>query len=192
MSDNIYRPRNVSLAAWLREEIMRLWEKNVSAVAIARALNPLLQERGEKALTRNAVIGHVYRARCAGDLRAEARTLSKINAERTKDREAEAAPPKVRAMPISLAPVRFTKSLPKENLTNYALPFVKVPPVAGGKRNVLTVGMRECHFPMDDFDKDGRRVYCGAPAISAVRQYCQHHNLIVYRRIQPVEEVNAL
>jgi hypothetical protein len=192
MSDNIYYPRNIPLSAWLREQILQLWEKNTSAVEIARKLNPLLRERGEKALTRNAVIGHVYRARVAGDLRAEARTLSKINAARSKDRETreENTPRIVKKSRVSLAVVRFTESPLKENLT-ILQPLLVKEPRRIGKRTVLTIRSNECHFPMEDFDKDGRRTYCGAEAVDVVRPYCQHHISIMYRRIV-APEMNAL
>jgi len=192
MSDNVYHPRNLPLSAWLREEIMRLWEKNVSAVEIARKINPLLKERNEKLLTRNAVIGHVYRARVAGDIRAEARTLSKINAERSKDREAreENTPRIVKKSQVSLAVVRFTESPLKENLTILQPVLVKEPRRIG-KRTVLTIRANECHFPMEDFDKDNRRFYCAKDVVSVLKPYCQHHISIMYRRVV-APEMNAL
>jgi hypothetical protein len=192
MSDNIYHPRNLPLSAWLREQILQLWEKNVSAVEIARTLNPLLRERGEKALTRNAVIGHVYRARVAGDIRAEARTLSKINAERSKDREAreENTPRIVKKNQVSLAVVRFTESPLKENLT-ILQPLLVKEPRRIGNRTVLTIRANECHFPMEDFDKDNRRFYCAKDVVSVLKPYCQHHISIMYRRVV-APEMNAL
>lgn len=192
MSDNLYRPKNAPMLAWLREQILQLWEKNTSAVEIARKLNPLLRDRGEKALTRNAVIGHVYRARVAGDIRAEARTLSKINAERSKDREAreENTPRIVKKSSVSLAVVRFTESPLKENLTILQPVLVKEPRRIG-KRTVLTIRSNECHFPMEDFDKDNRRFYCAKDVVSVLKPYCQHHLSIMYRRVVALE-MNAL
>lgn len=193
MSDNVYHPRNLPLSAWLREEIMRLWEKNVSAVEIARKINPLLKERNEKLLTRNAVIGHVYRARVAGDLRAEARTLSKINAARSVDRESRPKPPSVDRKSVSLSPVRFMIDIPKDNLTVDLAPLLVKEPYKTGNKTLLTIRAKECHFPTEDFDKDGRRIYCGAEAIDVVRPYCLHHRQIIYRRVIVEEDqMNAL
>lgn len=193
MSDNIYHPRNLPLSAWLREEIMRLWEKNVSAVEIARKINPLLKERNEKPLTRNAVIGHVYRARVAGDIRAEARTLSKINAARSLDTISRPKLPPVDRKSVSLSPVRFMIDISKDNLTVDLAPLLVKEPYKAGKKTVLTIQAKECHFPTEDFDKDGRRIYCGAEAIDVIRPYCLHHRQIIYRRIVVEEDqMNAL
>ena len=183
MSDNIYRPKNAPMLAWLREQILQLWEKNTSAVEVARKLNPLLRERGEKALTRNAVVGHVYRARVAGDIRAEARTLSKINAARSKDRESRPKLPSVDRKSVSLSPVRFMIDISKDNLTVDFAPLLVKKPYKTGNKTLLTIRAKECHFPTEDFDKDGRRIYCGAEAVDVVRPYCQHHRQIMYRRI---------
>ena len=183
MPDNIYHPRNLPLSAWLREEIMRLWEKNVSTVEIARKINPLLKERNERPLTRNAVIGHVYRARVAGDMRAEARTLSKINAARSKDRESRPKLPSVDRKSVSLSPVRFMIDISKDDLTVDLAPLLVKKPYKTGNKTLLTIRAKECHFPTEDFDKDGRRIYCGAEAVDVVRPYCQHHKQIMYRRI---------
>ena len=183
MPDNIYHPRNLPLSAWLREEIMRLWEKNVSTVEIARKINPLLKERNERPLTRNAVIGHVYRARVAGDMRAEARTLSKINAARSKDRESRPKLPSVDRKSVSLSPVRFMIDISKDDLTVDLAPLLVKKPYKTGNKTLLTIRAKECHFPTEDFYKDGRRIYCGAEAVDVVRPYCQHHKQIMYRRI---------
>jgi GcrA cell cycle regulator len=124
----------------LNDQLAKLW-------AAGQTLSEIEQSTG---LTRGVAIGHIYRARKAGD-------------PRFQPRPPRSPPPKAR----KLKPA-------DEVVGNRKPPPPPVPPRSPPEPRVLVdLGWRDCRWATGAAP-DGRHLFCGAPQTPG-RPYCERH-----------------
>lgn len=160
---------------WTEERIntaVKLWKNGRSAGDIAERLGDV---------SRNAVVGKLHRM---GLKRSEGPSIPRPKREKTYGRKHQAKNLKhsaaVRAVTqkVTVAPVKGGPV--PESEANTSIPMPVLP--KGETRSILTVGTRECRFPLwgadDTVTKDSP--LCGAPTQSG-RPYCNHHHQLCWR-----------
>jgi hypothetical protein len=126
-----------------KEEIRKLWQEGISGASIARQLG----------MTRNSVLGIVYRLRKLG-FQLEERAAMKAPSEPKPKPVAKAAePPRAKEVVAQIVwPER-----PKENISGVG---------------ILALRMSSCRYIVEDGDTETRK-YCNEKKVRG--SYCQKH-----------------
>jgi hypothetical protein len=55
-------------------------------------------------------------------------------------------------------------------------------------KTVMNVGIMECRWVTSRKTPDGFRVFCGKPALKALKPYCEHHYGMVYNKARSLDD----
>lgn len=134
------------------ETLSKLWRDGQSASQIARSLG--------HGVTRNAVIGKIHRLGLSG--RAAPRLPGAGRPDQRRERRGR--------LPCRSAPVRALPPSPP--------PAPDLPLPTTGLASVVSVGWRQCRWPMGDPLGDDFCL-CGRPAVRGA--YCAPHGALAYK-----------
>lgn len=133
----------------IAQKVIKLWDEGYSATEIGNNLG----------MTRNSVMGHVHRARCAG---------IKINrAKEIRSGSVEKPPRKVRNRSIIMKAKKESKPLP---------PLPPLPPMKAKPLTLMQLTPNSCRYIINDDPK--KVLFCGSP--KKVRSYCKVHADLCY------------
>jgi GcrA cell cycle regulator len=141
------------------ETLTRLWREGLSASQIARSL--------AGGVTRNAVIGKIHRLGLAGRAKASRPGVRARRAERPARQPRHVARLSPRPPP---APMRTVAE------------EVLGPPPEGGLASILTIGRRQCRWPIGEPGTEGFAL-CGRPVVRGA--YCGCHANLGYQPPKP-------
>ena len=55
----------------------------------------------------------------------------------------------------------------------------------------MNIGIMECRWVTTRSTTDGFRVFCGKPALTARKPYCEHHYKMVYNKARSLDELEV-
>lgn len=146
----------------MKDAVIKLWLEGWSSGAIALELG----------LTRNKVMGHVWRAQNKGE-------IAKRKEPPKKALKPKRPEPKVKAVSLALKPVPIQPTLKLvEPVVKPVVPPPKPPPKTNKPKTIMELGTFDCRYILED----GR--YCGRFAPNYRQPWCDEHRQLVYAPVK--------
>ena len=158
----------------LVEELLRLWQENLSAADIARRLG--------HGLTRNAVIGKIHRLRAEGRAPAKRETPQATNAA-NQTQSAEKATTDKAGAPATAGALALQRQPHNQPQPAPAVERKGAPTLAeentGLVQDIQDLNDKTCRWPIGDPGADDF-CFCGRKPVNGL-PYCEHHAAIAYQ-----------